>query len=86
MNAVLFKQCTIPQLISHPRIFFPLVEQHAKAEGKHWKLRCQMGRSPVIYDNLDGFVLLFTPSGKMLQTCLRFRQIFFQQKWKSKRN
>ena len=45
-----------------------------------------MGRSPVIYDNLDGFVLLFTPSGKMLQTCLRFRQIFFQQERKDQCN
>ena len=60
MNAVLFKQRAVPQLIGHPRIFFPLVEQHAKAEGKHRKLSCQMSRSPVIYDKLDGFVLLFT--------------------------
>ena len=66
MNAILFKQRPVPQLIGHPWIFFSLVEQHAKAERKHRKLSCQMGRSPVIYDNLNGFVLLFTPSGKML--------------------
>ena len=30
MDAVLFKQRAVPQLVSHPRIFFLLVEQNAK--------------------------------------------------------
>lgn len=86
MDAVLFKQRAVPQLVSHPRIFFPLVEQNAKAERKHRKLSCQMSGSPVIYNKLNGFILSFAPFSETLQPLLCFRQIFFQQKWKRKRN
>ena len=45
-----------------------------------------MSGSPVIYNKLNGFILSFAPFSETLQPLLCFRQIFFQQKWKRKRN